>query len=455
MHVFDPLYGRIEIEADRLPIFRSRWFRRLHRLRQMGLCYLSFPGGNHTRYEHCLGTAHVARMMALDAVDRSFLNEAEKRRLVSLVSVAAMCHDIGHGPFSHMTENALHGLGVRVTHEEVGGAIVRVHLQDELSPLNAIGITPHLVSSVFTHSNHNDPIARAATTWVTSDLDADRIDYLNRDSYYTRAGGTLAFVPSELRGIWAVERVAGEVAAVLTEKGVRFAEKMLLLRRDNYRSIVYESRHMAATGMFEKAVVEAVAHGGEFADLVAGAKSVDLDISGDDLEALERQLESIWPIYGMADSEALAMLTNSGANAQYLAKKLKRGDVFSSVARASWTSIHYAARERLLGIGPSSQAFSLRRSLERFIAERAEVDELHVLVSVGNARPPRPLMLPIIGGETLLDASPISRLLEADVLSDYAVECFVDPQAQSAAPAVANAFKELFINGALIGVGHD
>jgi len=351
-----------------------------------------------------------------------------------------------------MTENALHGLGVHVTHEAVGAAIVRTRLKDELAPLGAIGITPLLVSSVFTHSHHDDPLARAATTWITSDLDADRIDYLNRDSYYTRASGSLAFTPAELRDVWTLERVGGEVSSVLTRKGVRFAEKMLLLRRDNYRSIVYESRHMAATGMFEKAVVAAVGHGGEFSQLVDNAKSASIDASSSDLDHLDRQLELVWPIYGMADSEALSMLTNSGPNSQYLSKKLKRGDVFSSVGRARWSEIHYAARERLLRIGSASEAFKLRRDLEGVIAERAGVDELHVLVSVGNARPPQPLMLPVAGGSVLLDESPISRLLEADVLADYAVECFVDAQAQGSSDRVVKIFNEIFREGALVGV---
>ena len=136
MEFYEPLYGRIPVPPEYEGIIDSKYFRRLQYLRQLGLCYLSFPGGNHTRFEHSLGAFHLAGIVA-ERIMRSGVGSIDDRvRLGHIIRLACLCHDIGHGPMSHMSENVLLGLGAKLSHEEVGASIVSDGLEGALSPFD-------------------------------------------------------------------------------------------------------------------------------------------------------------------------------------------------------------------------------------------------------------------------------------------------------------------------------
>lgn len=455
MHVYDPIYGRVKISLELEEVYLSKQFRRLSQLRQMGLCCLAFPGGNHTRFEHCLGTAEVASKMAYGAIKTSSLRSSDGMRLRLLTIAAAMCHDIGHGPFSHMTENVLVGLGSKISHEAVGSAIVRTSLRSCFSLLEQkSGITPELIASVITHTPGEDPMLRAASTWVSSDLDADRIDYLNRDSYYMRGNMSPIVAISEFSDIWSMDRVGSSFVPVLTDKGVRIAERILMARRDNNRELIFESRHMAATGMFEKAMVAAIENGGKIADIVSLSRDAKIDSSDADLEHLYSQLRRVWPIYGLNDSQLMRILLHdSGEQSAYLIDKVKRGDVFYSAYRLKWAEIHSAAREVLLGISSQASAFRMRRRLETRISEKFDIEKEHILIALSIPKTPKRLMVATGGFSMLADVSPISRMLEEDVLLSYSIELYVDGNINYTVSKIVEEFKRIFLDGLLIEVG--
>ena len=99
----DAIHGQFRIDGVRKDLLKTPEMNKLSHIKQLGLAHLVFPGAHHTRFEHSLGVSHVAGMMA----DSMSLDDSEK----DIVQVAAMLHDVGHGPYSHTLEHILHERG--------------------------------------------------------------------------------------------------------------------------------------------------------------------------------------------------------------------------------------------------------------------------------------------------------------------------------------------------------
>jgi HD superfamily phosphohydrolase len=108
----------ITLEPEEWDAVNSRAFQRLRRIKQLALTDLVYPGAVHSRFDHSLGVRHVARRLAAE------LGLSEHERAV--VCVAALCHDVGHGPFSHVSEQVADELsGKHGVHEKVSAMILR------------------------------------------------------------------------------------------------------------------------------------------------------------------------------------------------------------------------------------------------------------------------------------------------------------------------------------------
>jgi len=171
----DPVHGLIELRGDDRPIaelLETRAMQRLRRIKQMGLAWLVYPGAEHSRFSHALGAFHVAqrviKQLRLDG------------RVALDVKVAALVHDIGHGPFSHAWEHVFPGSD----HERWGARIVAedAELRAALETL-APGLSASMTA--FWHKTYKPAFARKL---VSSQLDVDRLDYLLRDGHYSGAG---------------------------------------------------------------------------------------------------------------------------------------------------------------------------------------------------------------------------------------------------------------------------
>ncbi len=184
--LLDPIHKIIPFhdnETDHLllRLINTREFQRLRRIKQLGMSELVFPGANHTRFAHCIGVMHVTRMFVsrLEQLDGG--NVTPQQRM--LLSVAALVHDVGHGPFSHAFE--------KVTKENHERRTVQIILDDS-TELNRVlrdidPAFPAAVADVFTSTSLGQ-LPRSLTSVISSQMDADRFDYLLRDSYATGTG---------------------------------------------------------------------------------------------------------------------------------------------------------------------------------------------------------------------------------------------------------------------------
>jgi HD superfamily phosphohydrolase len=427
MRIYDPLYGQIALQSDYAAIVNSSYFRRLQHLRQLGVCYLSFPGGNHTRFEHSLGAYYLASLVAKTVSEDTQLSKAERTTLTALLQLGALCHDIGHGPFSHMTENALNGLGYTVTHEEVGAAILSNKLTRELEPFASHGISPQMLAQMLTHQGGN-ALVQCASEMVSSDLDLDRLDYLHRDSHYSGQPAAAFNARATIPYVWQLRHDSHVTRFELMPTGVSYAERILFLRRDNYQRIVYESRHMCMTAMFEKAVYAAARSDCEFGRACRALEG--LHLSWSDTDSVDRCFPQIWRVFGLVDYEALNQLEDSDAlSVRHLVRRIRRGDGYRSHVRLPWARLHYLTKQRILNLKRSAQAFALRRAIEETLAAPfRDVDPILVACHIPRFMVPGPLRVGTATGQLLEDVSALGRFLTDDIAYQYSVELFLDQE---------------------------
>ncbi len=228
-------------------------FQRLRRVKQLGLACLAFPSADYPRFEHSLGVLEVtgrllstlARVTGVPLAD----DDAQAYRL------AALLHDVGHYPFSHAMDDAIDDYYKRqlvisegpapnqtapslgLSHEKVGSLILR-HDKQLGDCLRKHHFEPEQIASIF---NREDP-SRLLTNMVSSDLDADRLDYLARTSCHTG----LPYGKADID--YLVEHVDQDQDGQLCfdEKALRSVEHMLLARYFDYQTLV---RHRVVAGL--------------------------------------------------------------------------------------------------------------------------------------------------------------------------------------------------------------
>ena len=164
----DPVYGFITIPSETaFRIIEHPYFQRLRRIKQLGLSHLVYPGALHTRFQHSLGAMHLMTE-ALDSLVTKGYDIS--RHEIEMAEVAALLHDVGHGPFSHALENSIVD---GINHEGISLLFMqRLNLDLDGGIETAIDIFQNDYPKKFLHH------------LVSGQLDVDRLDYLKRDSFF-------------------------------------------------------------------------------------------------------------------------------------------------------------------------------------------------------------------------------------------------------------------------------
>jgi hypothetical protein len=192
--VRDPVHGLIVFEKgndlDQLAwkLINTPEFQRLRRIRQLGVSEFVFPGATHTRFAHSLGVFHNARKL-IDIIDREMprIGEKPEKKREEVAVIAALLHDLGHGPFSHTFEGVEESRGIEKRHEQWTADIIR-NPDGAIRPLlRGFWKDRDFCEEVAGLLEADDPrdIYHAV---VSSSFDADRLDYLRRDRLMTGTG---------------------------------------------------------------------------------------------------------------------------------------------------------------------------------------------------------------------------------------------------------------------------
>jgi len=200
---------------------------RLRRISQLGLSHLVYPGAVHTRFQHVVGAMHLMGKAINVLKNKGCEISPDEKRAVLL---AILLHDIGHGPFSHALE---FDIVKSVTHEDISAYFIQSLEQTFGSDLN-------LALKIF-EDKHEKPFLHQL---VSSQLDMDRLDYLNRDSFFS--GVSEGIIGSDrLIEMLAVHK--GQL--VLEEKGIYSVEKFIVARRLMYWQVYLHKTVVAAEYM--------------------------------------------------------------------------------------------------------------------------------------------------------------------------------------------------------------
>ncbi len=221
----DSVYGDISLSKFETQVMDMPQFQRIRRIKQLGLISLIYPGANHTRFEHCIGTMNLASKLG-NELD---LSEDE----VDLVRISGLLHDIGHGPFSHVSEGVL-----SFPHEELTEYVIEKTSMHDL--LDERFNTKDIIEIIH-GEGHLGPI-------ISGELDVDRMDYLLRDSHNTGVA----------YGVIDYERIISNLqlndGLVLDIKGVQAAEGALVSRYFMYPSVYQHHTTRIVNSMFRRAL---------------------------------------------------------------------------------------------------------------------------------------------------------------------------------------------------------
>lgn len=228
MELRDPIHSFIEFDDREERLINSRAFQRLRRIRQLAMSMLAYPGAHHTRFEHSLGAMHIAGRLA----DRLGLSPEEARQ----VRLAALLHDVGHGPYSHVSEH----LFEQFAPSELTPHDGRFH---ERITLDLLRNDPQLeriagreeLDAAAAILEHRHP-RKLLSFIVSGPMDADKLDYLLRDSHFAGVQYgifDLARIISEARAF----EVEGDEVLGISEKGVWAAEQLLFAKYHMFKQV--------------------------------------------------------------------------------------------------------------------------------------------------------------------------------------------------------------------------
>lgn len=223
----DPVYGFVSVPHGLLlDLIDHPFFQRLRRIRQLGLAPYVYPGALHTRFHHALGALHLMQQ-AIEVLRSKGADISDEEG--EAVSAAILLHDIGHGPFSHALEHTL----VDMHHEDISALFMEeLNRRFEGKLALAIDIFQNKYPKKFLHQ------------LISGQLDMDRMDYLNRDSFFT---GVSEGVISYDRIIKMLAVHDGEL--VVEEKGIYSIEKFLIARRLMYWQVYLHKTGVSAEQM--------------------------------------------------------------------------------------------------------------------------------------------------------------------------------------------------------------
>ncbi len=270
MEVRDPIHGGMLISTAELTIVDNPWIQRLRNIRQTGFSHRSFPGATHTRYGHSLGVMYLAGRAFDSAYEDWVFDHPEARvRLRQCLRMAALCHDLGHPPFSHCMEFAmpeLPTLGITWYRRAAKADRTATHEDYTIAILERTGLTTAIdVAFPFTARHVAALISgdvtveddffmdggldhrRLLSQIVSSELDVDRLDYLVRDATYTGArygmGVDVGWLLTSLSA-WPAD---GQVSLALDNRAIYAFDHFLIARHHmflmvyfHHKSVIYE-----------------------------------------------------------------------------------------------------------------------------------------------------------------------------------------------------------------------
>lgn len=250
----DPIYKFIHINPYEKELIDTDYFRRLRYIHQLGLTHYVYPGAEHNRFEHSLGTMEIATKAFDILKEKKFgtknlfteLYGSEIEKYKQILRIACLLHDIGHYPFSHSSEEVW-----GKDHEEMGKEIIlsedfKKKIEDK--KLSGFDIKAEDIAFIITECSDigkYDAKLRILKEILTGDLGVDRVDYLIRDSYHTGVSYGVFDCHRLIDTLILCENFEGDPCLGVEAGGVRAAEGLILARYFMFTQVYFHKTRVA------------------------------------------------------------------------------------------------------------------------------------------------------------------------------------------------------------------
>ena len=247
----DPLWNNIRVDALAETLIDTGAFQRLRYVRQLGHAFLVYPGATHTRFEHALGTYHLARR-TISLIDERGELGAVPRQACDVLRAAALLHDIGHYPFSH----ALEEIGA-LDHEQAALPILAAGPVSDALQAHLGATAPDEV-----HALMRGTSASPLQGLISGSLDLDKIEYLKRDALMCGVPYGEVDVDRLLHALVLVpDPETGRQVIGVAEKGLAALESLLFAKYQMYRNVYWHHAVRSATAMYKRLMDDALRAG--------------------------------------------------------------------------------------------------------------------------------------------------------------------------------------------------
>lgn len=366
----DPIHGLIPRLPDEIRVMNTLPFQRLRRIRQLAMAYLVYPSAHHTRFEHSIGTMHIAGRIC-ERLERLGFMEKEE---IGIVRLAGLLHDIGHGPFSHVSDFLLERYYDR---DKMGdlGLPEKIHEKITVDILlewpEMRSVLPENVRRAVAELISEAPKRQFKRDVVSSSLDADKMDYLLRDSYF--AGVTYGhFDLEKMVDACYVITSGDESYLAIHHEGIYAAEQLVLAKYHMSQQVYFHRIRAITDAMLIRGLRFAVENGVEPIDRL-------FTYDGSQ-EFMERYLE----FYDDRIVEVLSRCDHE--KVQELFTRLMQRRLFKQMSSLPLEEVDDAiVKDKLSGLGFESQ---MTRDLEEYIAGGIGADPDFVIVNLQSIKNP-------------------------------------------------------------------
>jgi HD superfamily phosphohydrolase len=294
-YVLDPIYGPIGLTDLELKLIQNEVFTRLKNIKQLGFVSYIYPSATHTRFEHSIGTLFITWEM----MKRLFRRFAENNDIKTLslftddviqsLRIAALMHDLGHGPFSHSLEIALKYLDIDFEHDDLTSYLLTLDLEkpykcksieSTCQTLEQIGNAKLLafrqslnkllkselrviILSILNNDFESDAVPKDFKRIhvflheiIKGDIGSDRIDYLLRDTYFTGLGHKFSLSEIMDNLYYILDEVNGQILLSIKQDGKAALELMLLTRYFHYQFIAHHPQNVMMTALLQQRIMK-------------------------------------------------------------------------------------------------------------------------------------------------------------------------------------------------------
>lgn len=336
--VHDPIHGSYALPKNAWIIIDTPEFQRLREIKQTGATCYVYPGAEHTRFQHCLGVAHLAFQFGelIKARYPDIIND----KLINLLCLAGLCHDLGHCSYSHLYDRYVipmfttdMGLEAIKTHEEASVLILsKIYHKHE----NKLGLTKEDLSTIgkmiLGKPNDVPKILESIITWSESDLknmflfevvsnartgiDVDKFDYLKRDCHY--CGIPCTFDPQRLMTFLSIEERDGQKTINYSGRSDEIVKSMWNSRDDLHRR-VYQHRVVKCIDLMILEIVKSCSD-----DFIDAKNQIKLKDAHKNLDT-----------YCLLTDYSLMCLANKNNVAKDILDRINRRDLWKTIVKVS------------------------------------------------------------------------------------------------------------------------